>query len=416
MLWNRFLRPLGLAAAFVLLPAGLSAQEWTRFRGPNGTGVSEAKTIPVTWGAKDLAWDVPLPGTGHSQPVLWGQKLFVTSALDGGGSRAVFCFDAKTGKKLWEKSFDLPATPKIHKLNSQASASPACDEMHVYAVVSNPEHYLVIALDHQGVEQWRFDLGPYASQHGDGASPIVFGDLLIQGNEQDGKSSLVALDRKTGRVRWETPRRADKVAYSTPCVLDVSGKSQLVFNSQAYGVSAVDALTGKEVWEAPLFTMRSCSSPIVAGGCVFGTCGSGGGGNYLIAIKPGGSGDVSQSHLAYKITKSSIVPYVPTLVAAGGRLFLWTEKGILSCVDAKSGKVEWEKRIGGNFWASPILIRDKLYNASAEGEVVVVPADGTFEILARNPIGEGTHATLAAANETLYIRTFTGLKAVRAKK
>lgn len=404
------------ALGYAALAPQAVAQEWTRFRGPNGSGVSDAETIPATWTEKDFNWRIALPGPGHSHPVLWGNKLFVTSAANKGNTRIVLCVDADNGKILWQKPYDLTAAHK-HNLNSFASSTPACDAEHVYVAFANPEHYYLVALDHDGNEKWKHDLGPFESQHGDGSSPIVWNNFVIIGNEQDGTSFLLALDRLSGKVVWQTPRRATKVSYSTPCVYEAPNQApQLIFNSQSYGVSSVDARTGQELWEAPLFTMRSCSSPVLAGDALLGTCGSGGGGNYLIAIKPGGKGDVSKTHLAYRINKASMVPYVPTPVTHGDLLFLWTEKGIVSCVKVSDGSTVWSERVGGNFWASPIRIRDKLYSLSDAGECVILSATDKYEVLAKNPVGEGSHSSIAVANGALYVRTFEHLVSIGGKK
>ena len=387
-----------------------SAQEWTRFRGPNGTGISEATTIPTTWTEADFNWKIELPGNGHSQPVLWGDKIFLTCSNDEGAERVVLCLDVASGDTVWKKK--IPSrTHKRHSLNSFASATPAVDEDQVYVAFSTPDRYSLIAFDHAGGERWDADLGPYASQHSCGSSPILFEDMVILGNEQDGPSSLIAVDRKTGKKRWETPRRTSLTAYSTPCVyLPPAGEPQLIFNSKAHGISAVDAHTGSLIWEAPLLDKRSCSSPIVAGGAIIGTCGSGGGGEYLVAIRPGGRGDVSDSHVAYKIERGA--PYVPTPVVNGDLLFLWTRNGIVTCADARDGRQIWQKRVGGNYYGSPVRVRDRIYCMSADGECVVVRAAEEYELLARNPLGEGSHSTPAVAGGRMYLRTFNHLISV----
>lgn len=394
------------------LAAQTQAQDWTRFRGPNGTGVSEATTIPTKWEANDFNWRVTVPGEGHSHPVIWGDRLFLTSSTDKGNLRWVLCYHTKDGQLLWKKSYPLDSHRK-HNLNSFASATPAVDERQVYVAFSDPENYVLVALDHQGNEQWRYRVGPYQSQHGNGTSPIVYEDWVILSNEQDGASSLVAVDAATGEKVWETTRRVDRVSYSTPMVYtQPDGTDLLIFNSSAHGVSAVKAKTGELVWEAPLFNKRSCSSPVLAGDALIGTCGSGGGGNYLIAIRPGGEGDVSATHLKYKLAKSSMIPYVPTPITNGKLMFLWTSKGIVSCVNTENGQVVWQQRVPGTVWASPIRVRDRLYTVTAEGDCVVIAADDEFKELARNPLLEGSHSTPAVSDGVMYIRTFGHLMSI----
>ncbi len=389
------------------LPAA-SAQEWTRFRGPNGSGESGADSIPAAWTTADYNWQVPLPGVGHASPVLWGQRIFLTSAEDSGHRRLLMCLDAADGKLLWQQAFAADTHP-LHVQNSFASSSPAVDADHVYVAWGTPTQFRVKALDHQGVEVWTADLGPYVSQHGFGSSPIVYEDMVIIGNDQDDVSSLVALDRHTGAERWRTPRRTAVTAYSTPCVYrPAGGENQLIFNSQAHGISGVDPQSGKTLWEIDVFNKRSVSSPLVVGDLVFGTCGSGGGGNYLVAVRPG-----KQPVVAYKIDKSA--PYVPTSVAHGDLLFLWGDAGVVSCVDAPSGNLLWQKRIGGTFSGSPVRAADRLYCLSTEGDVVVLAAKDQFELVSRQPLGEPSRSTPAIAGGRMYLRTQSHLVSIGGK-
>lgn len=398
-------RTIGLAAPGSAVKEGVS--EWTRFRGPNGTGVSNAKGIPANWTADDYNWKVEVPGDGHSQPVLWGDKIFLTTAV--GDQRTVLCLSAADGKTLWNKPFNSKNHTK-HKFNSFASATPCCDEKHVYVVFSTPEAYTVTALDHTGSEKWSMDLGSFESQHSCGASPIVYEDMVIVPNEQDGPSSIAALDRETGKLRWKSERKqaTQGTAYSTPMVYQPDrGAPQLICNSRAHGVSGVDPKTGKTLWDSSqLLTMRSCSSPVLAGGLLTGSCGSGGGGNYLVAVKPGATGDVSATNLAYKLEGSATMPYVPTPIALGDLLFLISDKGTASCFNAKTGEKVWQQRLGGNFFGSPVIIQDRIYVMSCEGDCWVLSATKDFKEIAKVDLGEGSHSTPAVADGKLYLRTF----------
>lgn len=238
----------GLTPVAALLIAGLlPAQEWTRFRGPNGTGVSEDESIdvPSAWGEADVRWKVDLPGAGHSQPVLWGEKVFLTGAEEAGVRRLIFCLRARDGGLEWVKRLPSRTFPK-HQRNTYASSTPAVDGDRVYAAFSTPESYLLLAFDHRGEEAWRHDLGPFKSQHGDGTSPVVIGDLVVLANEQDGKSFVLALDRKSGQIRWRSPREKSEVAYGTPCAYRESpDREALLFSSHAHGLSSIDARTGE---------------------------------------------------------------------------------------------------------------------------------------------------------------------------
>ena len=382
---------------------GLQAQDWTRFRGPNGTGIGEADSIPLKWTEADYNWKVALPGgTGHGSPVVWGDKLFLLTANEPKGGAILLCLSTEDGRVLWRRDLEFPAW-RHHKFNSLASSTPAVDARRVYVawVTSNQ---LLAAYDHNGNKIWDYDLGPHKSEHGPGASPMLYRDLVIFDNEHDGECSTIALDAAKGTVRWSTPRKAVRAAYCTPCIYEPDhGDPQLLLTSQAHGIYALDPLTGKVLWEYDkAFDKRSVSSPVIADGVILGSCGSGGGGNYVVAVRPPDS-STDKPELAYEVRKSA--PYVPTSVAVGKNVYLWSDGGIVSCVRAATGDVLWQERAGGNFFASPIAIGGRIINISTAGEVVIVKASDTFEVLARNDLGELCHSTPAVAGGRLYVRT-----------
>ncbi len=408
-----------LAQAFVAVLIASStlngtAQEWTRFHGPNGTGISHAKTIPTKLSDADLNWKVELPGVGHSSPVLWGEKLFITSANPAGGVR-VLCFNAMDGKQLWRHDFaQVPFTP--HKFNNFASSTPATDAERVYVAWNETEHFKLAALDHSGKVVWERDFGPFVSQHGCGISPIVHDGKVILGNEQDdvkfvkdstrsGESFIVAVDAKTGSTVWQTPRHSAVVAYSTPCVYQPKGaKPELIFNSQGHGIYALDSDTGKVLWEYDqAFDKRSVSSPLVAGDIIFGSCGSGGGGNFITAVKAGDPARKQPAALAYQMKKSA--PYVPTGVVVGDLAWFWSDGGFLTCLHAPSGDIRYQERVGGNFFGSPVWIDGRLFCISTSGELVVAEAGEKFNVLHRYALNELCHSTPAVALGRLFIHT-----------
>lgn len=396
---------------FAALASPAGAQEWTRFRGPNGTGVSDATTVPVKWSEKDYNWRAELPGVGHSSPVIWGDRIFLTSAFDDTATRVALCLSAADGTIIWQREF--PSTPhEKHQLNSFASSTPCVDEERLYVTWTSPEENTLIALDHDGNDVWHRNLGPYVSQHSGGSSPVVYGDLLILANDQGdeefhGESSLVALDRTTGDERWRAERRTAVVAYSTPCVYQPKGQAaQLIFNSQAHGITSINPADGSLNWELDVFKKRSVSSPVLAAGLIFGSCGSGQGGNYVVAVKPPVSKS-QQPELAYSVKDSA--PYCPTPVAQGDRVFLWSDNGIVSCVDAVRGKVLGKRRVEGTYYGSPICVNGKLYCSNQDGELFVVSATQKLEVLARNSLGEECRSTPAVADGRLYLRTFSHL-------
>eukprot|EP01035_Chromulina_nebulosa_P013731 gene13731-18208_t len=278
-------------ATFLVAALSATAQEWTRFRGPNGTGLSSARGVPVSWTEKDYAWRVPIAGASHSQPVIWGERLFLLTALDAGKDRALLCLRKSNGQELWRKTYALP-TPRLGNRNTgYANTSPVVDAERVIACFVSRDHFWVRAFDHAGTELWSRDLGIFESQHGHGASPIIHDGRVIVTNDQDGTSSVVALDLKTGAVVWTAPRavRGDTnvaTSYGTPVVhRRADGADELLLSSHAHGLSSLDPRTGALNWESPVFDKRMVASPLVAGDFAIGSCGSGAGtGNYLSAI------------------------------------------------------------------------------------------------------------------------------------
>jgi outer membrane protein assembly factor BamB len=383
------------------------AQEWTRFRGPNGTGISDSKTIPVQWTERDYNWKITLPGGGHSSPVLWGDQIFLNCA-DGDKSEFVnVCLSATTGRTLWERRYPL-GVYHTHKFNSLASGSCAVDEDRVYFLRQDGDHCFLVALTHDGEPAWEFALGDFKSQHGSGFSPIVYGNLVVLSYDQGQPGRVVALDRKTGELKWEIPRSAGMADYSVPCVFEQRGQPpRLLFNTSEDGINAVDPANGSITWRTDqVLRVRSVSSPVFVDGMTFASCGSGGGGNYVVAIDPPANGH-GDARVIYEVKKSA--PYVPAPLAYGDLVFLWSDGGIVTCIVAKTGEEKWRERVGGNFFSSPVCIDGKLYNTSADGKVVVLRASEQFEPLGKSDFDELTHATPAVANGRIFYRTFEHL-------
>jgi outer membrane protein assembly factor BamB len=395
-----------------------ASEAWTRFRGPNGSGISTAKGIPTSWTEDDYNWKVQLPGIGHSSPVIWGDKIFLTSAVEDNAERIVLCLSTADGAIQWQRRYSSTVHKK-HLRNSFASSTPAVDKNHVYVCWSAPESYQLLALDHDGHDVWKLDLGKFVSQHSCGTSPIVFEDMVILGNDQDGEmkdndgageSSWLAVSAKDGSIRWRVPRKSAVVSYATPCIYQPAGKPpELIFNSQGHGISSIDPYTGKVNWEVGVFDKRAVSSPIIAAGLIFGTTGSGGGGSYVSAVKPG-----ENAEQAYKLTDQA--PYVPTPIAKDDLLFLWSDKGVVTCAKAATGETLWRERVGGNYSGSPICVGNNLYCIAEDGEVAVIAAAPTYELIAKNPLGEDSRSTPSVANGRLYLRTYSHLISIGGKK
>ena len=423
-----------VVGAFVALiasawPAG--AQEWTRFRGPNGAGISDATTVPVTWTAEDHNWRIRLPGVGHSSPVLWSNRIFLTCADKRTARRIVLCLDADSGKILWRKNY-ASQTHKMHRDNSYAAATPVVDGQRVYLTWTTPKEVTLMALDLAGDEVWRRDLGGYVGLHGGGVSPIVVGDLLVLANDQEdksiygflpkalvgepGKSFLLAVDRKTGKTRWQLERRTSLAAYATPCVRQgAGGTTELIFCSTSHGITAVDAATGKVSWEVPkIFLDRCAGSPLCAGGLVIASYGRGSKGSLLVAVRPGAKEGRVPPKVVWDMKKK--VPLMPTPLAIGGRLFCLADDGTMTCLALATGKQIWQQRLGGSFYSSPVCVNGRLYCISKKGVVYVFPAAGKFELLGKVALGEMCYATPAVARGTMYLRTYNHLVSIGGKK
>jgi outer membrane protein assembly factor BamB len=394
-----------------------AGQQWNRFRGPNGSGVSSS-TVPATWTTADYHWRTVLPGTGHSSPVVWQDRVYLMSADPQTARQYVLAIDTADGRIVWQRDFSI-ATYPIHARNSFASSTPAVDADHVYVAWSTPAEATLTALSPEGEIVWQESLGPFASQHGFGASPILYDDLVIlsllekkpDGVEQRTETSrIVALDRLTGQQRWLQTRWSEVVSYSVPCIYrGPDGVDQLIGCSTADGIFSLDPRSGTVNWQIDVFEMRTVSSPVVAADLVLGTTGSGGGGNYVVAVRPGGAPEV-----AYDVRRQA--PYVPTPVAKDGLLFLWSDKGVVSCLRADSGAVLWQERVGGNYSGSPVIAGDHLYCIDEEGVVVVLAAGETYRLLGKNPLGEASRSTPAIADDRLYLRTESQLFSVGGRK
>lgn len=403
---NRFALPMIALFSFLVSTTAQAGEHWPRFRGENGQGVSDIR-IPAKWTDKAIRWKVELPGQGHSSPVVWGNRVFLNSADSKGGERIVACIDGDSGKQLWARRFSTK-THKKHKSNSFATSTPACDAMHVYTVWATGGKIEMIALDHDGKDVWKRNLGPVKGGHGFGASPSVVGDMVILNNDQDGESSLLALDRKTGKTRWEVPRQSKRLTYSTPVLFESKETGrQLIFTNWTHGVTGIDAASGKQRWELDVFSKpspeRAIGSPIVAGDYVIATCGFVTKKKHIVAIKPAPDGSAKEM---WRIERS--VPHIPTPLFVDGLIYFWDEGGVVTCVEWKTGDIVYRERIEGiqdKFYTSPICAGNVIFGIAREGKVVALAKGKEFKVLAITDLDALTNGTPAIANGNLYVRT-----------
>ena len=341
--------------------------------------------------------------------MIWDDKLFVTSGEPSTATLFVQCLGAATGKLLWQKSFES-LRHRVHPQNSFASSTPAVDANHIYVAYANPAHTYLIALDHGGEQVWKRDFGKWVSAHGFGMSPVVVNDKVIFCNSQQGerlrngqrpgKSAVIAVNAKNGDDVWRTPLVTTRACYALPCLVKIEGqKDQLIGTNTGNGFYSIDPDNGQLNWSVSAFEMRTVASTIFAGGLVFGSNGSGGGGNYTVAIKPNGR----SSKKAFEVRNNA--NYVPTPIAVGDMLFLFGDKGVVSCLDLESGKLHWRKRVSRGFSGSPVATNKHLYAIAQDGTTFVIAADRKFVLVSKIELGEPSRSTPAIANDRIYFRT-----------
>ncbi len=398
------------------------SSDWNRFRGPNGSGIAPAANTPAKFTEADFNWKIELPGIGHSSPVISGNRIFLTCGDKETAKRYLICVDLDSGKTLWKKEYDSHTFGQ-HKDNSYASASPTADDERVYFTFMSPESYKVYCLDFSGNQVWTYDMGPWKSQHGGGCSPITFEGTLIVPNDQDGPTaSLVALDARTGKPKWKTPRTPGNTAASTPCIFQPKGgPAQIILTSTASGISDIDLATGKQNWIiADALKLRSVASPIATDTICAGTCGEGAKNRAGIVLQPNPAAPANAPKLLHKLPTGNDYSYVPTPVIMGDLMFLWADAATVTCVKTATGQQVWQQKIPAlegrlEFYASPIIAGDKLYNISKTGEVICLKAGDQFELLGRSPLNEMCYATPAVAGNRLIIRTASHLVSVGVK-
>jgi outer membrane protein assembly factor BamB len=398
-----------LAMVTTLLATSICcAQEWTQFRGPNASGISSATTIPANVTEADFNWKVKLPGIGHSSPVIWGDRIFVTAAEEETGKRHFLCINANDGKTVWTKTFPFNVY-RHHQFNNAASTTPAVDSERVYVAWPSPQSIQLYAFDHSGKELWKRDLGGLEVNHGGGCSPVVVDGVVVYRSESEGEgapeSFVIGLDAKTGQPLWKTPRTCKSTSYSTPVVYrPKSGPAELILNSEAHGFMSLDPKTGAINWESgPLFKQRTVSSPVLMGDLIFGTSGNGGGARQGVAIQPGSKASGTAPQVKWEVTRG--VGYVPTGIYYNRLLYVFEDANFVACMRPDTGETIWRERVGGNFFGSPVCVNGKLYAMNSQGELVVVEAAEQFKLCCKVPLGEASHSTPAVSDGVMYLRT-----------
>ncbi|HVY72213.1 MAG TPA: PQQ-binding-like beta-propeller repeat protein [Verrucomicrobiae bacterium] len=410
---------LPLLAATQLLAASSHAGNWTEFRGPTGQGNISLKNLPLEWSdTKNVAWKQEIPGQGWSSPVLYQGKLYVTTALmpapETGNklSLKAVCLDAESGKVIWTTEiFAKDSVPGIHSKNSHASATPLIDGNRLYVHFG---HHGTACLALDGKVIWRQETLGYSPVHGNGGSPVIVDNALIYSADGASDPFVVALDKRDGKVIWKVARvtpAKKKFSFCTPLVITVNGQKQVISPGSG-AVCAYDPKDGREIWRARYGEGYSVvPRPVFGHGMIF--LSSGYDRPVAMAIRVDGQGDVTDTHVAWTMTKGA--PNTPSMVLDGDELYMLSDAGIASCVDAKTGTVHWQERVCGTSSSSPLLVNGRIYFQDETGLTVVVKAGKTFEKIASNALNERTLASCAAEDGALFIRAESHLYKIAAK-
>jgi outer membrane protein assembly factor BamB len=387
---------LGVACA-AISPA--RAGNWPGWRGPDGTGVTAEKGLPVRWSAtKNVRWKVPLQGAGVSAPVVWGDAVFLTASDGRLNDRLhVYCFHRADGRTLWHTRLFGSAPTDLFAPGGMAVPTPVTDGERLFVLFGTGD---LACLDFAGKPVWVRSLaeeyGPFRNRWGMGSSPVLVDGLLVVQVDHWGQSYLLAIDPRSGANRWKTDRDA-AVNWSTPLAVRVKGRTQVVAvgTEKAKGY---DAKNGAELWTVSGLNLQCIPTPVVLGDVLYAASGE----NTLAVRLDGGRGDLTRTHVLWKSRRGA--PFVPSPVAYGGRLYLADDKGWGTCLDAATGAQLWKERLGREFHASVLAGDGKVYYTNKEGVVTVLKAGETFEPLARNDVGEAVMASPAVSDGQIFLR------------
>jgi outer membrane protein assembly factor BamB len=386
-----------LALALLLL------QSWPQFRGPDGQGHSDERGLPLTWSeTSHVAWKVPIPGRGWSSPVVQGDRVWLTTATDGGRSLRAMAIDRESGRTLVDvEVFRLRDPGAINGKNSHASPTPVVDGERIYLHFGA---HGTAAIDRSGQILWKTRLEYSHSQHGPGGSPALYDDLLIISCDGEDVQFVAALDTRTGKTRWKRMRDGYQ-AYSTPLVLRLPAGDQVV-SPGARRAIAYDPRTGDELWSVSYGDgFSNVPRPVFGDGLVY-IC-TGFQEPSLLAVRVDGRKNVTKTHVAWTLRRG--VPLTPSPILVDATLYLVNDAGIASAIDARSGAEIWRSRLGGSYSASPIAADGRIYFLSEDGEAVVIAPGPQFRVLARNQLDGATLASMAVSAGSIYIRSQTHL-------
>jgi outer membrane protein assembly factor BamB len=392
--------------AVVMVPVDPPAdRHWSRWRGPSGQGVVETGShrYPDSWSStENVVWRVEVPGRGHSSPIVWGDRIFLTTAYDDGARRSVIAIDRRDGSRLWETFAPAASPESLYPKNSHASATPSTDGKLVWAYFGN---HGLLAVDVEGRQVWHQSFGDVPTRHGSAGSPLLYRDRVILFQDHTGPqgSFIAAFDKESGRQLWRTARR-ETVGWGTPVAIRFGGRDEIVVSGERT-VYAYDPSTGDQLWSCAGNMPEAVPTPVVGEGLLF--CSTGRAGPTL-AIRPGGRGDVTAERVAWQTQKGS--PFIPSPLVYDGRLYMVNDMAsVATCMRAVDGEVLWQGRLGEarreGFSASPVALDGKVFFTNDEGDTFVLRAGDTFDLLRVNRLGEQTLASPALVDGRWYFRT-----------
>jgi outer membrane protein assembly factor BamB len=401
----------------------LAADNWPQFRGPTGQGLSGETNPPLRWSTtENIAWKTPIPGESWSSPIVWGERVFVTTATEKGASCRVLCLSRPDGKVLWNKEVFRQVPGNKGDRNTYATPTPATDGERVYACFGDGSF---AALSFAGELLWQNRDYMFYSQHGLGSSPILYRGLLImardgssQGEDKTlgwqkpwDQSYVLALDTKMGQERWKGRRGLSRISHGVPNIWEQDGQAQVISEAGDV-VQGFEVKTGQRLWSSSVIGEGKVPSVVLGEGLVF-TAGGWGGKESIKAFRLGVQGDLKETNLAWEQRKG--MPKVPSMLYVKPHLFAITDGGVATCLKANTGELVWQERVGGSFSASPVCADGKIYFLSDAGETTIVEAGPAFKVVGKNPLGEKCQASPALSQGHLFIRTANHLVCIGAK-
>ena len=394
----------GILLSTICVTPFAHAENWPCWRGPRNDGTSRETGVPKEWdgpSGKNIAWKVEVPGTGHASPIVWEDRIFLVTCREDRLDRCLLCLERRTGKTLWERVVVNALLEKKHRLNSYASSTPATDGQWVYVTFLDRDQILVAAYDFDGKQQWLVRPGEFHSVHGYCSSVLLFEDLVIINGDHDGDSYLLALNNRTGRTVWKVPRENKTRSYCAPIIREIGGRMQMIL-SGSLCVASYDPRTGRRHWILDGPTEQFVASPVYNGELVFITAGFPE--FHILAIRPDGSGNVTDTHTVWRTRQGCAYVPSPILSEDGKFLLLASDKGIASCFEASTGEVHWTERLGSHYSGSPVLAEGLVYFTSDDGVTKLIRPGLKFDVAATNELGEESYASLAISRGQILIR------------